>query len=93
MVPSKIYGIMAVGKPVIFVGPEESEVAEIIRASGCGFVVEPGDWRLLVRRYLELFEDAALRNELGAAGRRYFCEQFDRPLATAQFGEILGEAR
>lgn len=93
MLPSKIYGIMAVGKPVVFVGPEESEVAEIIRASGCGFVVQPGDSKSLVGRCLELFGDAALRNELGSAGRRYFREQFDRQLATAQFGEILGETR
>ena len=30
-VPSKVYGIMAVGRPVVFIGPEGSEVAALVR--------------------------------------------------------------
>src|SRR5688500_14129654 len=49
IVPSKLYGIMAVGRPVIFVGARDGEVARIIRQCRCGLVVEPGDAEGLVR--------------------------------------------
>ncbi|MBI5154676.1 glycosyltransferase family 4 protein, partial [Candidatus Poribacteria bacterium] len=36
LVPSKIYGIMAAGRPVLFVGTAENEVARTIEAAECG---------------------------------------------------------
>ncbi len=93
MVPSKIYGVMAVGKPVVFVGPEESEVAEIIRRAGCGFVVRPGDTNSLVRSCLQLLADQKLREGLGAAGRRYFCDEFEREKASARFSDVFRSTR
>lgn len=43
IVPSKIYGILAVGRPTIFIGPADSEVGAIIRDSSAGIIVTPGD--------------------------------------------------
>lgn len=43
-VPSKLYGVMAAGKPVLGVLEEGSEARIIIEDSGCGYVVEPGDY-------------------------------------------------
>ncbi len=40
-VPSKFYGSLATGRPVIFLGPPESEVAKIISDFGCGSVIDP----------------------------------------------------
>jgi colanic acid biosynthesis glycosyl transferase WcaI len=42
-VPSKTYGILAAGKPIAFVGPEESDIASIVSRGGCGFQVDNGD--------------------------------------------------
>lgn len=41
VVPSKFYGSIAVKRPVIFVGPETSEVASVIKDYKCGLVVNP----------------------------------------------------
>ncbi len=39
VVPSKLYGALAAGRPVVFAGPEASEAARLIREHGCGTVV------------------------------------------------------
>lgn len=40
VVPSKFYGILAAGRPVVFVGDPEGELSRIIQASECGLVVK-----------------------------------------------------
>jgi colanic acid biosynthesis glycosyl transferase WcaI len=41
VVPSKLYGILAAGRPVLAVACEGSDVARIVRRYGCGFVADP----------------------------------------------------
>jgi len=48
VVPSKFYGLLAAGRPVVYVGPGSSEVAQVIERTECGFQVEPGDSHKLV---------------------------------------------
>ena len=43
VVPGKLYGAMAAGRPAVFVGPEHCESADTIRDAGCGLTVAPGD--------------------------------------------------
>jgi len=47
MVPSKLQGIFAIGRPVIFVGSEEGAMGRWITESGGGWVVPPGDLKSL----------------------------------------------
>lgn len=53
VVPSKFYGVMAAGRPCLFIGPEDSEVARVIRESGVGAVIRPGDGGSLARAILK----------------------------------------
>lgn len=41
--PSKFYGIIASGKPVLLFARHTTEIARLIRDNNCGFVVDPGD--------------------------------------------------
>ena len=43
IVPSKLYGILAAGRPYVAAVEEDSEVATITRKYGCGLLAEPGD--------------------------------------------------
>ena len=43
IVPSKLYPILAAGKPVLAVSTRETDVARIISDAGCGVVVDPDD--------------------------------------------------
>ena len=53
-VPSKLYNFMAAGRPILGLAPPDSEVAAVIRNTGCGFVVPPGDVRGLAEAVLAL---------------------------------------
>jgi colanic acid biosynthesis glycosyl transferase WcaI len=39
VVPSKVYGVLAAGRPCVFLGPKESEAAQTILQHGCGSVL------------------------------------------------------
>jgi colanic acid biosynthesis glycosyl transferase WcaI len=43
VVPSKLYPPLGAGRPVLGIAPEESDVARIIRRTGCGIAAEPDD--------------------------------------------------
>ncbi len=70
ILPSKLYGILAAGRPAIFVGPERSEIARIIREDNCGIVVPNGNSEGLVRVIGEIRRDPALGLSLGHRGRK-----------------------
>jgi colanic acid biosynthesis glycosyl transferase WcaI len=53
LVPSKVYGVLAAGRPCLFVGPADSEAARLIRETDSGFVVEPGQSAQLASEILD----------------------------------------
>jgi hypothetical protein len=59
VVPSKAYGVFAVGRPIVYVGGADSEVAGVIAESGCGVVIPNGDAAGLA----EAIKQAARRGE------------------------------
>jgi len=89
MFPCKVYGIMASGRPLIYLGSEQGEISRIARMAECGFTVPPDDVESLVDSILHLYQDESLRQELGSRARRYFLEHFERKLATARYYDLL----
>lgn len=89
LVPSKIYGILAAGRPTLYVGPDTGEVAAIIRAGRCGTRLAVGDAQGLARAIERYAGDAALRDEEGRLARRLFDERFDRPRALRAFRRLV----
>ena len=88
-VPSKVYGIMAVGRPVVFIGPDGSEVASLIRESGCGEVFSPQESEKAALAILHLVQDYRRRENLGSAGRRYFESFLDKRCAILRFRAVF----
>jgi colanic acid biosynthesis glycosyl transferase WcaI len=71
-VPCKIYGILAAGKPVIGMVPENSEIGLIIKEENCGILLNPDDSEGLVNAINLLKDSQELRNEMGRNSRRAF---------------------
>ena len=88
-VPSKLYEAMASQKPVILVAT--GEAADIVRRYEAGIVVPPGDIEGLAQAVRTLYADPALRERLGANGRRAAEEHFDRAEIAIQFMTFLKE--
>ncbi|NBV42228.1 glycosyltransferase WbuB [bacterium] len=49
-VPSKTFGLMAAGLPILGIVPEASEIARIIHEHACGWVIKPGDVNEIVEK-------------------------------------------
>lgn len=84
-VPSKTYGIMAAGRPVLFVGDPQSDIARLVKESGCGEAVASGDSARLAAIILNWAADKAALDEIGQTARRVFEERFDRPHAVSAY--------
>ena len=89
LVPSKIYGILAAGRPVLYVGPFEGEVFDIISRAECGDCVAPGDVAGAVAALRRWVDDAPARREAGMAGRVLFERSFTRAGQCGRLAALL----
>jgi colanic acid biosynthesis glycosyl transferase WcaI len=94
-VPGKLYGIMASGRPALFVGPERSESAETIRAANAGTVIDPaaGDAAYRIMEQLRAWADAPHEaRALGDRGRAAFLVRYEREPNCAEFARTIASA-
>jgi glycosyltransferase involved in cell wall biosynthesis len=89
IVPSKIYGIMAAGRPVIFIGDPAGEVGRLITECGCGFSVRVGDIDALVSCLRMLEDDPGLAAAMGCRGRACFDRHYDLTHGVRRWRAVL----
>ena len=89
IVPSKFYGIAAAGRPALFVGARDGEIAQLIDQTNCGFTIAPGDVEALTSRILQLESDPKLCLAMRARARAAFEKHWNRERAMAQWAEVL----
>jgi glycosyltransferase involved in cell wall biosynthesis len=89
VLPSKTYGAMASGRPILYVGPPDSDVARMVTEHGCGIAVRHDDPAGVARAVRTLQADPALRERMGEAGRRAAESLYDRRHATRHHAAIL----
>lgn len=89
IVPSKVYGIMAAGRPFIAAVEDGSEAALIVEESGCGLRIEPDDPSALAEVIFQMRDSS--REEMGRRARRDFEQRFDRGIATTSYRKVLEE--
>lgn len=64
--PSKIYGAMAAGRPILFFGPERSHAGDLLAGQSFGWIVSHGDVKNAIRAIQELFaQPIEARREAG----------------------------
>ena len=84
VVPSKLYPLLAAGRPVLFIGPEESTAARLIERHGCGWVVRPGRPDAAAALLCKLAAEPQRIFEAGARGRRALEQHYDVRLGVAR---------
>jgi colanic acid biosynthesis glycosyl transferase WcaI len=84
IVPSKLYGILAAGRPYIAAVEQTCEVASLTRTHECGLVVDPGDAAQLADALMRLYRDRGLSARYGQQARQVGLS-FDRRLQVARY--------
>jgi colanic acid biosynthesis glycosyl transferase WcaI len=88
LVPSKLYGILAAGLPVLYIGPDEGRCAEVV-AEGAGVRVANGDGAGLAEAILRLSADAEGRARMGRRARSLFDQRFTRAAQLQRHVELV----
>jgi colanic acid biosynthesis glycosyl transferase WcaI len=91
VVPSRLYGILAAGRPVIVAADEESETAKIVESVGCGVVVPAGRPELLAAAIRRAYGGELDLEAMGARGREYVTAEADREIAVGRYRALLRE--
>jgi glycosyltransferase involved in cell wall biosynthesis len=88
IVPSKLYGILAAGRPYVAAVEDASEVAAITRRYGCGLVVPPGKSGELADQILNLYYNRPLATRMGV-NARWAALEFDRPRQVQAYYDLF----
>jgi colanic acid biosynthesis glycosyl transferase WcaI len=91
VVPSRLYGILAVARPVIAAADAESETAQVVESVGCGIVVPPGRPELLARAIRDAHDGVYDLAAMGARGRDWVEREADRSVALRRYRDLMQE--
>ncbi|KXF79505.1 glycosyltransferase WbuB [Paramesorhizobium deserti] len=82
IIPSKFYGVLAAGRPTIFIGDPDGEVGSTVRTFQCGEAVKPGDVSGLVDCILRLKHSPLHRATMGNNARYLLETAYSREYGT-----------
>jgi glycosyltransferase involved in cell wall biosynthesis len=91
LAPSKLYGLLSVGCPVVYVGPPRGRIPELLAAEPVGVALGNGDDAGLLRALHRLRADEPLRAEMAARARALAVTRYDRAHITAAHAALLAE--
>jgi glycosyltransferase involved in cell wall biosynthesis len=86
-IPSKMFEIMAVGKPIL--GSLKGEAARILESSGGALVTPPEDLQGIVTAIRNLYRDPRRRAELGQNGRKFVESHYSRKSQAAKYISLI----
>jgi len=90
--PSKVFNIMASGRPVLAIALPQSDLAKLIRKYSCGIAVEPGNLDQLKQALIELKARSQQKSDLlGSNGRKALIEHFSRVMTIQKFEKLFKE--
>jgi colanic acid biosynthesis glycosyl transferase WcaI len=92
IVPSKMYGILAAGKPILAVAPRETDVAAIGERRGFAICADPDDASEVAGAVREISRSAEKVRRMGEAARAA-ASDYDRVHELQKFLAIVEEAR
>jgi colanic acid biosynthesis glycosyl transferase WcaI len=88
IVPSKLYGILAAGRPYLAAVDPTCEAAVLARDHQCGICVAPGDPEALAAALAALYDDPDRTRVMGENARR-LARRFDRRAAVQAYHDLF----
>lgn len=91
VVPSRLYGVLAAGRPVLAAADADSETAALVRSVGCGIVIPPGRPDRLADEIRKAAAGAYDLAAMGRLGREYVETEDGRDRALERYRRLLQE--
>lgn len=89
VVPSRVYGILAAGRPVLVSADAESETVRLVEEAGCGLVLPPGRPELVAGVIRDVVEGRVSLEGMGERGREWVEREADRSVAFGRYRELV----
>jgi len=89
--PSKLYGILAAGRPVLASIDDKSEVATVLAKAGAGISVPPDDAESFIDALAAMLDDPAQGQAMGLRGRRFVETWLTADQQAARYNELFEE--
>lgn len=89
VMPSKLLGMMASGKPSLVTGHLDSEVAQVLKTSQGGFYLDGKSVKELKQCVLQMINDSVLTKKLGNNAKVYVKNNFSKDKVLSNFTQNL----
>jgi glycosyltransferase involved in cell wall biosynthesis len=89
IVPSKVYGILAAGRPAVFVGDPAGDLARMVTSEGCGIAVAVGDCTGLAAELITLRDSPQRVASMGLKARELALSRYTSEHAVASWVGFL----
>ena len=90
--PSKLYGMLAAGRPVAAICEPHSYLWQLIADAECGAAFNNGDATGLAKFIRRLATATQMAQQMGMAGRRFLLSNFTPEIIADRYSELLGKA-
>jgi glycosyltransferase involved in cell wall biosynthesis len=90
-IPSKMFEIMSVGRPIL--ASLRGEPAEILRRSGSAEIVEPEDAAAIATAVQVLASDTQRLRQMGDAGSQFVRREYSRAILARRYIEVIKDAQ
>jgi colanic acid biosynthesis glycosyl transferase WcaI len=90
-VPSRLYNVMAAGRPVVAAVDADSEPSLVLQEEAIGIQVTPGDADAFVGAVLKMRSDPSYLRQAGERARRAATKRFGFPITLEAYKSPLGE--
>lgn len=89
VVPSRMYGVLAAGRPALVAADADSETAVLTESIGCGIVVPPSRPELVAEAIRAMHDGVYELEAMGRRGREYVVAEADRAIAIGRYRNVL----
>jgi colanic acid biosynthesis glycosyl transferase WcaI len=87
--PSKLYGCLAAGRPILCIGSPAGEISELLKRHGCGVTLAPGDVEGVVKTLQSYMSDTARCHTEALRAREAFDRYYSREAATEAWLDLI----
>lgn len=91
VLPSKVYGALAAGRPLLHLGDPNGEISTMLRAHECGDGFSPHEFESAANFVVDLARSTDKASRLGANARRLFLSEFDFAVSSLKWRKLLDD--